>query len=650
MNRKIVSGLILTLLFIVMLTMAHTHGIQSVEVERLDSEAGTMILPSTLDSSFVNVSVSNAKNMIDSIEDLVVIDVRNKEEYSKGHITNAILVPLSTIEDRIEELDKLGEMLIYCKSGKRSTAASRILVENEFVKVFNMLGGIKAWEDAGYIITIPAEDNGEADGSYVPNGLEALEEKGAKWTEGETSVSGLSWDRKQSLCGDIGTTVTIGHEISLESYPSSFDWRSDGGYDWTTPIRDQESCGSCYIFGSLAVVEAMNNIEYEDPDIDVNLSEQYVLSCCSICGDCGGGYSTEVLEFTRTTGVPDEACFPYQADDDVPCSSACPDWESRATKIIDWGHITLTKENIIAHLLNGPVTAGMRVYADFYSYSGGIYEHMWGSYVGNHLVAIVGYNDIDGYWICKNSWGTGWGEDGWFKIKYGECSIESSHMEYVFGIVQGQKVDTVLDFWFQPNPANPSQTVELYGSLTELGDGPVFPASVILEYSSDGGATWNYGLTLNTNSTGDFSLTFTAPRVGEYLVRVSYEGSDTYNPSSHTETLTIQLQELASIDIWTDKPIYSVGETMYVYIRVENLGSALPVRLTIKAGLPGGGMYGPVLDVTTTLPAGFDSGTYFWNSFTISSMTLGTYTWIAELRNPTTGALIDSDTWTWTVT
>ena len=56
-------------------------------------------------------------------------------------------------------------------------------------------------------------------------------------------------------------------------------------------------------------------------------------------------------------------------------------------------------------------------------YSGGIYEPS-GDFLGYHLVTIVGYNDDPGYWICKNSWGSNWGENGWFRIKYDVCEIE----------------------------------------------------------------------------------------------------------------------------------------------------------------------------------------------------------------------------------
>jgi hypothetical protein len=73
---------------------------------------------------------------------------------------------------------------------------------------------------------------------------------------------------------------------------------------------------------------------------------------------------------------------------------------------------------------------GMKVFSDFFSYRAGIYKYSWGDFEGNHAITVVGYNDSDRFWICKNSWGTGWGEQGWFRIRYDECGIGSSFCFY----------------------------------------------------------------------------------------------------------------------------------------------------------------------------------------------------------------------------
>jgi len=60
------------------------------------------------------------------------------------------------------------------------------------------------------------------------------------------------------------------------------------------------------------------------------------------------------------------------------------------------------------------------VWKDFYYYKGGIYKHKWGRLVGGHLITLVGYDDLQRCWICKNSWGENWGENGWVRISYDE--------------------------------------------------------------------------------------------------------------------------------------------------------------------------------------------------------------------------------------
>jgi hypothetical protein len=104
-----------------------------------------------------------------------------------------------------------------------------------------------------------------------------------------------------------------------------------------------------------------------------------------------------------------------------------------------------------------------------------------------------------------------------------------------------------------------------------------------------------------------------------------------------------------SFTIWTEgyKTTYHIGETMKVYVRVRNPGPALPVRAEIFLKLPSNALYGPLLDMKTTLPANYDSGKVLWKTFTIPSAPLGNYAWIAELRNPTTNVLISQSTWSW---
>lgn len=252
------------------------------------------------------------------------------------------------------------------------------------------------------------------------------------WTAAETSISRLSGGDRAGLCGvplevidweqsqarEEGVTLSASY-----TYPPALDWRDFGGQDWTTAIRDQGGCASCAAFATAGAIESRLEIAQGIPGLNPNLSEGHMFFCgCGSC--CGSGwYPNQAMDFARDTGVVDEACFPY-ADQNQSCH-LCGGWQNRVTQISDWTGIMSVadmKQTLADH---GPFQATMRVYADFFEYAGGVYAHTWGALEGAHAVTIVGYNDYQGYWIAKNSWGTGWGQAGWFKIAYGECAIDS---------------------------------------------------------------------------------------------------------------------------------------------------------------------------------------------------------------------------------
>lgn len=107
---------------------------------------------------YTDIDVHTANGMINNntlYPDLIILDVREKYEYDIHHIQDAILIPLGEINARIDELEPYidTEIIVYCRSGSRSTSASQNLAGNHnFTKIFNMGGGINAWIAAGYPI------------------------------------------------------------------------------------------------------------------------------------------------------------------------------------------------------------------------------------------------------------------------------------------------------------------------------------------------------------------------------------------------------------------------------------------------------------------------------------------------------------------
>jgi len=254
-----------------------------------------------------------------------------------------------------------------------------------------------------------------------------ISDKKLKWSAGETSMSALSPEEirsrltltrpklDKSKLGSLKTT------FSETSYPSTLDWRNNNG-NWVTPVKNQGGCGSCWAFSSLGVIESRINIALNDTNFDIDLSEQDVVSCNGY-GNCSGGNEIFVFDYAKSNGVVRESCFPYTATQQS-CLNKCSNWQNESVKVLNYGVIndpTAIKQAIDNY---GPVTVYMAVYDDFNYYQGGIYKWTWGRYLGLHSISIVGYNDNQGYWICKNSWGTGWGESGFFRIDYSENVLD----------------------------------------------------------------------------------------------------------------------------------------------------------------------------------------------------------------------------------
>lgn len=110
------------------------------------------------------VTPAEVKAYLDSGKVILIIDVRTMSEYvdSLGHIPGAILRPVQEIKSWISEFDSLKneEVVIVCRSGKRSGFATNYLLDNGFRKVFNMTGGMLAWKNLGYpVVTKLEEDN-----------------------------------------------------------------------------------------------------------------------------------------------------------------------------------------------------------------------------------------------------------------------------------------------------------------------------------------------------------------------------------------------------------------------------------------------------------------------------------------------------------
>jgi C1A family cysteine protease len=270
----------------------------------------------------------------------------------------------------------------------------------------------------------------------------AIVSKQAQWQAGETSMTRLSPAERRARLGLVKTSLPVGAEMIVMAEPPvvgappSLDWRNNEG-NFVTPVRNQGGCGSCWAFAATAALESSVLRAENTPGVDLNLSEQVLVSCGTSgggdAGSCAGGVIQYASNYIRDTGLPVESCYPYTGTDGS-CGSACGTYNTSTYRIVSWADVTGTSPTVSAIrdalVSYGPLVTTMDVYDDFFSYVSGVYSHTTGDYAGGHAILIVGYSDAGQYFIVKNSWGAGWGESGYFKIAYSELGTVVNFGDY----------------------------------------------------------------------------------------------------------------------------------------------------------------------------------------------------------------------------
>ncbi|XP_036047514.1 pro-cathepsin H [Onychomys torridus] len=204
-------------------------------------------------------------------------------------------------------------------------------------------------------------------------------------------------------------------------YPSSMDWRKKGNY--VSPVKNQGTCGSCWTFSTTGALESAVAIASGKM---LSLAEQQLVDCAQNFNNhgCQGGLPSQAFEYILyNKGIMGEDAYPYRGKD-----GHCKFNPQKAIAFVkDVANITLNDEKAMveAVALHNPVSFAFEVTEDFMLYHKGIYTstscHKTPDKV-NHAVLAVGYGEQDGilYWIVKNSWGTQWGDKGYFLIERGK--------------------------------------------------------------------------------------------------------------------------------------------------------------------------------------------------------------------------------------
>jgi C1A family cysteine protease len=308
--------------------------------------------------------------------------------------------------------------------------------------------------------------------------------------------------------------------------PSEFDWRPLG---IVPPVRNQKSCGSCWAHATVGVMESALQ---KSGTANVNLSEQFLVSCNRDGHDCDGGWSFFAHRYhydrlgknQEAIGAVLESEKPYSAT-----NGTCTKAYNHPYRLYKWGGINNTVEDIKRAILTyGPIATDVCV---------GTWFQLWGyapelGYFDidessdcaggtNHEVILVGWNDNggNGFWKLRNSWGTGWGYSGYMQIKYGISNVGS----------YSTWVSTAI---------SPDFTIATSATLVSVLPGAIRTATV----TTTTAGTFDYNVTLSVSGlpagvTAEFS-SYLFPRPGSGSSTLVFSAAANAVPGNYQVTVT----------------------------------------------------------------------------------------------------------------
>jgi len=195
--------------------------------------------------------------------------------------------------------------------------------------------------------------------------------------------------------------------------------------DWagvyTTPVKDQGYCGSCWAFAASEQIEsdAMRTF-----GVIYMLSAQQLVECDKTSMGCNGGLQERAYNYVkRTGGIEQESDYPYTSGDDGSEESCSSDSSKYVLGVTGYSTISDGESSMASYVkATGPLSIAIDA-STWSSYTGGIMTSCGTSI--NHAVQIVGVDTSAGYWKVRNSWSADWGEQGYIRLAYGEdmCGI-----------------------------------------------------------------------------------------------------------------------------------------------------------------------------------------------------------------------------------
>jgi C1A family cysteine protease len=240
----------------------------------------------------------------------------------------------------------------------------------------------------------------------------------------------LSPEEFQSMMGlkniDIDEATINAEAESFQSCQCEDTQPVTNGVDWRTKgvvanIKNQASCGGCYAFSSMETLQALYHLKKgpaSSPTSVINLSEQQVIDCSSGYKNqgCSGGLMSYTFDYLKANSIMLEADYTYTAKKGT-CKYSSTKGQFKVTS-----YVNLPKNDpaaLLEAVNSRPVSVALRASSSvFQLYKSGIIDSTSCGTTIDHAVVVIGYGTEGGkdYWLLKNSWGTTWGEQGFFRI------------------------------------------------------------------------------------------------------------------------------------------------------------------------------------------------------------------------------------------